>query len=210
MTPIPPPPGRRVASPPGGASPSESGAAPDGGDGGEAADVEAARRGDEEAFARLVRLRRGLVVALLAARVRRRDEVDDLAQEVFLRAWRRLSGLREPGKFAGWLARIAVNAALDHRRRAAVRPLSSSLDEENAAEPVAGGPAEDHALLVGEDFARVLDALEGLDPRSRAAVVLRYREGLAVKEVAARLGDSPAATAMRLTRALRALRKVLE
>jgi RNA polymerase sigma-70 factor (ECF subfamily) len=181
---------------------------PGGGD--EQADVEAARRGDEEAFARLVRLRQGLVVALLAARVRRRDEVEDLAQEVFLRAWRRLSGLREPGKFTGWLARIAVNAALDHRRRAAVRPRTGSLDEEGAREPAAGGPAGDHALLVGEDLARVLDALEGLDPRSRAAVVLRYREGLAVKEVAARLGDSPAATAMRLTRALRALRKRLE
>src|SRR5258706_5333854 len=128
----------------------------------EASEVEAAQRGDEEAFARLVRRRQGLVIALLAARVRRRDDVEDLAQEVFLRAWRRLPDLREPAKFTGWLARIAVNAALDHRRRAAVRPGASSLDDDGAAEPAATGPGSDQRLLVGEEFARGLDALGGL------------------------------------------------
>jgi RNA polymerase sigma-70 factor (ECF subfamily) len=178
-------------------------------DGGELAEVLAARKGDEGAFALLVRRRQGLVMAMLVTRVRSRDDAEDLAQEVFLRAWRRLPGLREPEKFAGWLARIAVNAALDHRRRAAVRPRGTSLDEEGAREPAADGPPGDHALLVREEFARVLDALGTLDARSQAAVVLRFREGLAVKDVAARLGDSPAATAMRLTRALRALKERL-
>ena len=179
------------------------------GEAGERAEVEAAQRGDEEAFARLVRRRQGLVTALLASRVRGRSDVEDLAQEVFLRAWRRLPELREPGKFAGWLARIAVNAALDHRRRVAVRPKAGSLDDDGAAEPVAAGPCSDHRILVDEELARVLDALGALDPRSQAAVVLRFREGLPVKEVAERLGDSPAAVAMRLTRALRALRERL-
>ena len=179
-------------------------------DGGELAEVLAAQKGDEKAFALLVRRRQGLVTAILVTRVRSRDDVEDLAQEVFLRAWRRLPGLREPGKFTGWLARIAVNAALDHRRRAVVRPRPGSLDEEGSPEPVAVGPAGDHALLVGEEFARVLDALGTLDARSQAAVNLRFREGLAVKEIAARLGDSPAATAMRLTRAMRALKERLE
>jgi len=171
--------------------------------------VAAAQRGDEEAFARLVRRRQGLVLALIAARVRGRNDVEDLAQEVFLRAWKRLPELREPRKFAGWLARIAVNAALDHRRRAAVRPRTGSLGEDGAAEPAAGDAPADRGLLLREDFARVLEALGTLDARSQAAVVLRYREGLAVKEVAERLGDSPAAVAMRLTRALRALRERL-
>jgi RNA polymerase sigma-70 factor (ECF subfamily) len=179
------------------------------GETGEEADVQAAQSGDEAAFARLVRRRQGLVVALLAARVRGRNDVEDLAQEVFLRAWRRIADLREPGKFPGWLARIAVNAALDHRRRVAVRPRGGSLDEPDAAEPVAGGPSVEHPALVAEEFARVLEALGTLDPRSQAAVVLRFREGLPVKEIAARLGDSPPAVAMRLTRALRALRERL-
>jgi RNA polymerase sigma-70 factor (ECF subfamily) len=150
------------------------------------------------------------VTALLATRVRRRDDVEDLAQETFLRAWKRLGELREPERFAGWLARIAVNAALDFHRRAAVRPRAASLDAEGAPEPAAGGAPGDRRLVVDEEFSRALEAIGELDPRSRAAVVLRFHEGLPVKEVAARLGDSPAATAMRLTRALRALRKRLE
>jgi len=175
-------------------------------DDGEIAEVLRARKGDEAAFAALVRRRQGLVAALLAARVRGRSDVEDLAQEVFLRAWRRLPELREPERFTGWLARIAVNAALDHRRRVAVRPRPASLDGDGAAEPAADLPPADHAILLREEFARVLEALGTLDGKSQAAVVLRYREGLAVKEVAARLGDSPAAVAMRLTRALRAIR----
>ena len=55
----------------------------------------------------------------------------------------------------------------------------------------------------------MLEALGTLDPRSQAAVVLRFLEGMPVKEIAARLGDSPPAVAMRLTRALRALRERL-
>jgi RNA polymerase sigma-70 factor (ECF subfamily) len=150
------------------------------------------------------------VTALLATRVRRRDDVDDLAQEVFLRAWKRLGELREPGRFTGWLARIAVNAAHDFHRRAAVRPRPSSHDAEGAREPEAGGPPGDRRIVVEEEFARALEAIGDLDPRSQAAVALRFLEGLPVKEIAERLGDSPAATAMRLTRALRALRKRLE
>lgn len=203
----PPDPRRRVASrPPGASNPPRR---PDPGGPGGLEDVRAAQAGDEEAFARIVRVRGGLVTALLATRVRRRDDVQDLAQEVFLRAWRRLPDLREPERFTGWLARIAVNAALDHRRRAAVRPAGASLDDGNAPEPAADAPAPDRGLLVGEDFARVLEALGTLDERSRTAVALRFLEGLAVKEVAARTGDSPAAVAMRLTRALRALRERL-
>ena len=179
-------------------------------DAGELADVRAAQSGDEPAFGRLIRRRQGLVVALVAARVRGRSDVEDLAQEVFVRAWRRLPGLREPEKFVGWLARIAVNAALDHRRRVAVRPRPGTLDGDDSAEPAASGAPVGHGAVVREEFARVLAALGELDPRTQAAVVLRFREGLPVKEVAARLGDSPPAVAMRLTRAMRALRKRLE
>jgi len=179
-------------------------------DGGDDAEVRAAQSGDEAAFARLVRRRQGLVIALLAARVRGRADVEDLAQEVFLRAWRRLPELREPAKFVGWLARISVNAALDHRRRVAVRPRAGSLDGEDAPDPVAPGAPVGHGAVVGEEFARVLEALGDLDPKTRTAVVLRFLEGMAVKEIAERLGDSPPAVAMRLTRAMRALRKRLE
>ncbi len=176
--------------------------------GDERALVEAATSGDEAAFASLVRARQGFVRALLTARVKERRDVDDLAQEVFLRAWRRLGDLEDPDRFAAWLARIAVNAALDHRRRGRVRPAPGPLGE-GGDEPPAAGPGVEHRAVLAEEHARVLEALATLDERSQVAVTLRFLEGMAVKDIAARTGDSPAAVAMRLTRALRALRERL-
>jgi len=178
------------------------------GDGGDRPAVEAARDGDEEAFASLVRSHRGLVIGLVAARVRGREDVEDLAQEVFVRAWKRLHTLENPDRFSAWLASIAVHASIDHHRRRGARLKPGPLVE--GEEPKADVAPAGRGLEIDEEHRRVLDALEHLDARSRTAVVLRYHEGLAVKEVAARLGDSPAAVAMRLTRALRALRERLE
>ncbi|MHC4923792.1 MAG: RNA polymerase sigma factor [Planctomycetota bacterium] len=171
--------------------------------------VVAAQGGDAEAFADLVAQYQGLVLSLLAGRVRGRQDVEDLAQEVFLKAFRKLPDLREPERFAGWLSRIAVNATRDFHRRSKVRPKGVAL-EAVELEPEAGGPREDHAAIVSEEHGLVLEALHALDERSRLAVLLRYRDGMAVKEIADRMGDSPAAIGMRLTRALRALRKRME
>jgi RNA polymerase sigma-70 factor (ECF subfamily) len=171
--------------------------------------VVAAQGGDADAFARLVRRRQGLVAGLLAARVRRRQDVEDLAQEVFLRAWRRLADLREPGRFGAWIAQIAVHAAVDFHRRAGVRPGMGPLVPGAAAEPAASGEPVGHGAVVAEEHARVLREVGELDERTQAALALRFGEGLAVKDVAARLGDSPAAVAMRLSRALRLLRERL-
>ncbi len=178
------------------------------GDSGEREEVLAAQGGDAVAFAALVRRRQGFVVALVAARVRGRADVEDLAQEVFIRAFRRLPDLREPERFAAWLARIAVNAAHDHHRRAMVRPRLQPLGD-SEDEPADPRPPAPDPVVAGEDRARLLEALGTLDPRSQAAVALRYLEGLSVREVARRLGDSPAAVGMRLTRALRRLRERL-
>jgi RNA polymerase sigma-70 factor (ECF subfamily) len=170
--------------------------------------VLAAQSGDEAAFAVLIRSRQALVAAVVASRVKERSDVEDLVQEVFLRAWTRLSGLQDPDRFGGWLARIAVNAALDHRRRRRVRPQAASLGDD-VPEPAGRDAPADHDLIVAEEHGRVLVALDALDPKSRRAVLLRFHEGLAVKDIAVLLGDSPPAVAMRLTRALRTLRERL-
>jgi RNA polymerase sigma-70 factor (ECF subfamily) len=171
--------------------------------------VEAAQGGDADAFAALVRRRQGLVAGLLATRVRRRQDVEDLSQEVFLRAWKRLRDLREPGRFGSWVAQIAVHAAIDFHRRSGVRPRAERLPEGPEGEVPAAGLPVGHDAVVAEEHARVLRAVGELDERTQVALALRFGEGLAVKEVAERTGDSPAAVAMRLSRALRVLRGML-
>src|SRR5262245_9955663 len=78
--------------------------------------VAAASAGDRAAYGRLYERFAPLVHGVLLARVPRAD-VDDLVQDVFLQAMRRLSSLRDPRAFAGWLAAIARNRARDHWRR---------------------------------------------------------------------------------------------
>src|SRR6476660_601282 len=78
--------------------------------------VLAAREGDERAFSGLYERYARMVHGLLLARVPRTD-LDDLVQDVFLTAWRRLPTLRDPAAFGGWLTMIARNRATDFHRR---------------------------------------------------------------------------------------------
>src|SRR5436189_1684434 len=80
--------------------------------------VRAATAGDATAFTGLYERYGRMVHGLLLARVGR-DEVEDLVQDVFLTAWRRLQDLRDPAAFGGWIAMIARNRATDFHRRSA-------------------------------------------------------------------------------------------
>src|SRR5205809_7675717 len=101
----------------------------------------AAAAGDREAFAALYADYRSMVHAILLGRVPRRD-VDDLLQDVFLTAFTRLKGLREPAAFGGWLATIARNRATDHLRQ--TREHIDLPDELPGGEPI---QAETFAVL---------------------------------------------------------------
>jgi len=87
--------------------------------------VEAARRSDRGTFERLYDRYAGLVHGILLARLPRL-EIEDLVQEVFLTVYRRLTTLRDPAAFPGWIAMIARNHATDYMRRA---PRTEELPE---------------------------------------------------------------------------------
>lgn len=167
--------------------------------------VLAAQQGDREAFAALVRKYTGVVRALAAARVGWGAVADDVVQDVFLLALRRLGSLAEPERFAGWISQVAVNRAREVLRREAPRRAASL--EQVQVEPVS--PETGDALETEDEVARMLAAIGTLDEKTQLALTLRFREGLAVKDVAERLGDNPPAVSMRLTRGLRRLRELL-
>ena len=166
----------------------------------------AARRGDPAAFERLVRKYAGVVRALVAVRMRNRTDVEDTCQEVFLQAFRRLDALSDPERFAGWLSRIAVNKARESLRRMARRP-AASLDAAGP-EPVAEKLPDQ--VAAAEEVERMRAVLDELDDKTRQVLSLRYLQGMAVRDIAAQLGDQPPAISMRITRGLRRLRARLE
>ena len=118
---------------------------------------------------------------------------EDLAQEVFLKAYLKLSSFDTSRRLSSWLFRIAHNTALDALRRSRVRALPAAdpleLDGRAAAATTAPDPVETEALGVALE-----SALAQLRPEFRAAIVLRYEEGLPFEEVAHVLGV-PEATA---------------
>jgi len=163
--------------------------------------VRRARGGDADAFRELLQGHRQAVVSTLwACGVRSDDTAHDLAQDVALRAWTRLSTLRDPETFSAWIRRIAANAARDHLRRLAVRreeTLEAAVDLASDDDP----QAQSERLL---EVRWMLAALENEDVETVELLVARA-EGASIQELAANLGLSPAALKMRLLRARKRL-----
>jgi RNA polymerase sigma-70 factor, ECF subfamily len=158
--------------------------------------VTAARDGDRSAFATLYDRYARVVHGLLLARVSR-DEVEDLVQDVFLVAWRRLEDLRDPAAFGGWIAMIARNRATDfHRRSTDIVELPENLEaRESVAARTEAGAA--------------LDAIRALPDAYRDTLVLRLVEGLTGPEIALRTGLTPASVRVNLHRGMKLLREKL-
>lgn len=172
------------------------------------------REGDRSAYARLVGKYSGVVRALVRARLRaahRQADVEDASQDVFLQAWLRLPSLAEPDRFAGWISTIAVNRALEvlrrgeRRRTASLEAAEVDPPDVRAPDPSSGEPMERE-----EERDLMLRCLGQLDERTQTVLVLRFREGRQVKDIASSLGEQAPAVAMRISRGLRKLRSLME
>ena len=148
----------------------------------EASVVVLAASGDDQAFAELVRRRQGMVRGLMRRLCGDPGFAEDLAQQVFVQAWRQLGRLKSSGAFGGWLRAIAVNVWLQEARKSSVRFETPGAD---LPEP----DVEDLAL--GDLSAGRIDlsrALLRLKTAERVCVVLSYAEGLSHAEIAEATG----------------------
>lgn len=168
--------------------------------------VEAARGGDASAFARLHDLHRAPVVRRLSFLLGPAGQVDDLAQETFLRAWRALPRLEDGALLRPWLLRIATRLALDEQRRAR-RSLWRLFVRPDELEEAGGGAAGGGEA--GAELAAVHRALLRLSPRLRTVVVQFELEGQGLAEIAAEQGLPLHTVASRLRRGRDKLRAEL-
>ncbi len=160
--------------------------------------LEASRRGEHEAFGRLVARYQDLVCAVSFSSTGDHVLSEDVAQETFIAAWRQLAGLREPARLRPWLCGIARNLARKARK---ARRRDELVDE---GEPIADGNPFDEAAR-GQVERLVRDALDRVPETYREVLVLYYRENQSIREVAEALGTSEAAVMQRLTRGRRYL-----
>jgi RNA polymerase sigma-70 factor (ECF subfamily) len=157
--------------------------------------VEAARRGDQSAFASLYTRYVRMVHGVLLSRVPRAD-VEDLAQDVFMTALQQMHGLRDAAAFGGWLAAIARNRATDYLRRA---PHLTELPPNLAA-----------AESDRSEAVMVLAVIRSLPDAYRETLTLRLVEGMTGPEIAASTGLTEGSVRVNLHRGMKQLRERLE
>ena len=168
--------------------------------------VAAARAGDRRAMDDLVAASLPLVYTLARQALNDDPEVDDVVQDVMLRAWRQLPALRKPESFRSWLTTIAVNQIGTQLRRRAAGARRTAPLEEAAVLPDPGAEIEGPALLgleLSAQRSQVLRAGYWLDPGDRVLLSLWLLEvagELTRAEVAAALGASLAHTGVRVQR----------
>ncbi|HEU4629803.1 MAG TPA: RNA polymerase sigma factor [Gemmatimonadaceae bacterium] len=172
--------------------------------------VIAARAGDRAAFARLVDATSGVVCAIAVAVLGDPAESEDVAQDVYLAAWRALPALRNPASFLPWLRQLTRNRA-HHALRTLVRRRRRSAADADALLAAAADPAPlAPDRMIAEEEGRLLAAaLDALPDASREVVVLYYREGRSVRQVATLLGVGEEAVKQRLARARSRVREAL-
>ena len=166
--------------------------------------IERARRGDAEAFGELVWRYRDTVYTL-AVRLVGPDLAPDVTQEALIRAWRAMPRFRGDAALGTWLHRITVNTAWTLRKRAA--RLETAQLEESIKDPDAG--PEHAGVLVGVR-ADLRAALGQLTSGQRAVLVLRDVYGWTHAEVSRELGITQTTAKVRLHRARKRLRELLE
>ena len=153
--------------------------------------VARAQRGDKRAFGLLVEKYQRKLVRLLSRLVRDPAEVEDVAQEAFIKAYRALPSFRGDSAFYTWLYRIGINTAKNYLMASGRRPPTSTEFEAEAAEGFDDGEhlrditTPESVLLSQEIAATVNAAMEGLPEELRTAIQLREIEGMSYEDIAA-------------------------
>jgi RNA polymerase sigma factor (sigma-70 family) len=161
--------------------------------------VEASRRGEHEAFGHLVARYQDVVCAVSYSSTGDPGLSEDVAQETFIAAWRQLDRLRDTARLRPWLCGIARNLARNARKR---RRREDVVDGD---EHVATDASPFETTARGEAERVVREALARIPAAYREVLVLYYRDGQSIREVAATLGASEASAMQRLSRARRYL-----
>ncbi|MHA7817109.1 MAG: RNA polymerase sigma factor RpoE [Pseudohaliea sp.] len=151
--------------------------------------VDRVQRGDNRAFDLLVLKYQHRILGLVGRYVQDADEVQDVAQEAFIKAYRAMPGFRGESAFYTWLYRIAINTAKNHLVSRSRRPPGADVEVEDAEHFESGGALRDlenpENALFGEELKAVVEAaIEELPEDLRTAVTLREFDGLSYEDIA--------------------------
>ncbi len=165
------------------------------------------RRGDPEALRAIVERYQDRIFALIYGIVRDRHEVEDVAQDVFLKVFTRIDSFDERSRFYTWLYRVAANAAKDHVKKRSRRPAVALEEDEHFADETGDAPWARASSAETRRFVR--EAIASLPPKYREVLALRELDGMSYSEIAQVLKLSMGTVESRLHRARDRLRRRL-
>lgn len=175
--------------------------------------IERAREGDDAAFNQIVLAYRRRVLGAIARLIGRREDVEDVGQQVFLRLYLSLDQLRTPDVFEPWLYRLTVNAAYDYlrkqRRRGELRMADLSEQAVQMADAAAGGLKRREEVEKDRTREYVQSLLAAVSEADRALLILKEVEGLSLKELEQIYHVNENALKVRLFRARQRVLKAL-
>ncbi len=170
-----------------------------------------AREGDRDAFEKIVVHYQGMISGVLYSGTGDFHQSEDLAQETFCAAWRKLGELRKPEALGAWLRSIARNLMISTIRRRTDRDGDGrGGTEEIAPEPVSESPDPENLLLLAEESRFLWRAVGQIKEPYRETLILYYRNGRSVREIAEMMGVREATVKQRLSRARKSLKSTLE
>jgi RNA polymerase sigma-70 factor (ECF subfamily) len=173
--------------------------------------VNQAKAGNRSALARLADQFHQEIFRMVFYRIRSRVDAEDITQDVFLKAFQKISSVKEAAKFRGWLFSIALNRIRDFQRKKRFRSLFKKEDENIESHPIektGSDQPEALAQVLQKDFWRQVGLiLEKLPTMEREVFLLRFFDHLSIKEIAGALKKNESTVKTHLYRALAKFKK---
>src|SRR5215468_6534451 len=162
-----------------------------------------AQKGDRSAHEAIINQYSAMVFRLIGRFFRYREDVEDIAQDVFLKLFARIDQVRPDENFSGWLARVTVNTCYDELRKTRRRKTAMEMyGPECFKEPTVAPPEPDM-------FGKAKIALQTLDPKLRIPLILKEVEDMSVEQIARSMGLTQTNVKVRLFRARKKLAAML-
>lgn len=167
--------------------------------------------GQREAFQVLIERYEGMVFDLTHQYTEAPEDAEDLAQDAFIKAYRRIEDLKNPDRFASWLYGIALNLCRDYAKNVRRETYAFSRTDQEGEDLLAQDTeAQDEQLMANEQSKELWAALGELSSTYATPFLLKYRDGLTYKAMSKRLDVSVSALKVRVHRARKKLRALLE
>ncbi len=172
--------------------------------------IEQILNGDKQAYTLLVKRYQQKVFRLCMGFMHNPDDAADLTQEVFIKAYQKLSTYKGDSKFSTWLYRVSVNMAINSQRKQKIRATFNFYDNGNETQQIADTRYADENINELEQKQMVKKILDSLPASQRKAIVLSHYEELSNKELAEVMGLSVKASESLLYRARSNMQKMIK